>query len=478
MPVGEATNLFRKIIVILAVLLLFVLIFLIVRNIMYPKLSINGSPYVKVPYGEHYEDLGCSASHMGEDLSSFILYEGKVDEKVVGIYNIKCSITKNNITLIKERRVEIADVIPPVVKINGEGTIKMCPNDEYIEEGYSAFDNYDGDLTSSVSVRKKPHKIIYLVRDSSNNEGKAVRILDNIDETYPILDLEGQLVYNIELNSTFVEPGYRAIDDCDMDLTDKVEIDGEVDTSKEGTYILTYSVSDLSSNLTKKERVINVKKSINESDDVVGTIYLTFNDGPSRTITPKLLDLLEEKNIKATFFVINQSDNLNDVIKRTFDEGHTVGIHSYSNSYKTVYSSVEGFFEDLEKMSDKLESITGKKPTIIRFIGGSSNTVSRKYSKGIMTKLVKEVVQKGYHYFDWNIESHDDESGKSSDDVYKSVINGLSKDKSNVILLHDYEDNYRMLDALDDIIDYGLEHGYEFRVIDMSTPMVKHRVNN
>mgnify|MGYP002627220685 CR=1 FL=1 len=95
-----------------------------------------------------------------------------------------------------------------------------------------------------------------------------------------------------------------------------------------------------------------------------------------------------------------------------------------------------------------------------------------------MSKLVNLVIEKGYHYFDWNVESHDDEIGKKRNDIYRSVIDGLSKDKDNVILLHDYEENYRTLDALEDIIDYGLQHGYEFRAIDMSTPMVKHRVNN
>ena len=479
MPIERRTQLLKTgAIVLVVVFFVAILAGVLINTFLFPKLSINGGSYVKVPYGEEYTELGCSASYMGDDISESIEYDGEVDEAVVGIYNLKCIVTKNNITLEKERKVEIADDIAPTITINGKSTIKMCPNDEYIEEGYSAEDNYDGDLTNYVKVKKGVNRIIYSVRDSSNNESRVVRTRDRKDEVYPVLTLDGQLVYNIELNSEFVEPGFSAFDNCDLDLTNKVEVDGKIDSSKEGTYVLTYSVSDESGNLTKKERVVNVKKNINNDDSLAGIIYLTFDDGPSKTVTPKILDILKEKEINATFFVINRDDKLNDIIKRAYDEGNTVGIESYSNSYKTVYSSVDDFFEDLNKISDKVEGITGEKPTIMRFIGGSSNTVSRKYSKGIMSKLVKEVLDKGYHYFDWNVESHDDERGKTSNDIYKSVINGLSKDKENVILMHDYEDCYKTVEALYDIIDYGLEHGYEFRAIDMSVPMVKHRVNN
>ena len=137
-----------------------------------------------------------------------------------------------------------------------------------------------------------------------------VRILNKKDDEFPILTLEGQLIYNVELNTKYVEPGYYASDNCDFDLTSKVEVNGSVDTSKEGKYILIYSVSDSSGNVTRKERTINVRKDINNDDSLPGIIYLTFNDGPSSTITPKILDILKEKNVKATFFVINKDDDL------------------------------------------------------------------------------------------------------------------------------------------------------------------------
>lgn len=479
MPIERRTKLLKEVVFgFVALILMVCLACLLINYFLFPNLSLNGGTYIRIPYGEHFDNFGCSASYLGDDISDSIEYDGEVDETVVGIYNLKCIVTRNNITLEKERKVEIVDDIAPNIVLNGESKIKLCPKDEYIEEGFTAEDNYDGDLTSSVKVKKGLNRIVYTVRDSSNNEKKVVRIIDNKDDIYPELKLEGQFVYNLELNRKYIEPGFTANDNCDLDLTNKVEVSGFVDSSKEGTYILTYSVSDSSGNVTKKDRVVNVKKNINKDDSFTGLIYLTFDGGPSRTITTKILDLLEEKKVHATFFITNKDEELNDIIKKISDTGNTIGLQSYSNSYKIVYSSIDDYFDDLEKLSNKVEQITGVKSYILRFLGGSSNTISQKYSKGIMSKLVKMVEEKGYHYFDWNIESYDDDKDKSSKDIYNSVINGLSKDKINVVLMHDYEENYRVIEALRDIIDYGLEHGYKFMAIDMSVPMVKHRVNN
>ena len=247
-----------------------------------------------------------------------------------------------------------------------------------------------------------------------------------------------------------------------------------------GSYELTYTITDSSGNVASVKRTVKVNKKVepNTSSAVPGTIYLTFDDGPSSTITPKLLDILKEKNVKATFFVINHSSNLDYLIKREYNEGHTVALHSYTHDYKTVYSSVDAYFRDLQQISDKVERLTGQKSYIIRFPGGSSNTVSKKYTPGIMTTLTQEVLEKGYHYFDWNVSSGDAGDTNTKEGVYNNVIKGLSKSKANVILMHDFESNYKTLNAISDIIDYAKRNGYEFKTIDMSTQMVRHRVNN
>ena len=120
------------------------------------------------------------------------------------------------------------------------------------------------------------------------------------------------------------------------------------------------------------------------------TIYLTFDDGPSLDITPKILDLLKKHNIKATFFVINRNSNTDYLIKRAYNEGHTIGLHTSSHNYSKIYANETAYFNDLANIENKVIKITGTSSKIIRFPGGSSNTVSRNYNKGIMTRLTKQ----------------------------------------------------------------------------------------
>lgn len=180
----------------------------------------------------------------------------------------------------------------------------------------------------------------------------------------------------------------------------------------------------------------------------------------------------------ATFFVINHSNNLNYLIKQEYDEGHTVALHSYTHNYKTIYSSSTAYFSDLQKISDKVKSITGEESKIIRFPGGGSNTISKKYNKGIMTYLTSEVINRGYHYFDWNVSSGDAGGSRNKTQVYNAVTKNLRHNRANVVLMHDFENNYKTLNALSDIIDYGHKNGYTFLAIDMTTPLVRHGVNN
>lgn len=114
---------------------------------------------------------------------------------------------------------------------------------------------------------------------------------------------------------------------------------------------------------------------------------------------------------------------------------------------------------------------------IIRFPGGSSNTVS-KFNKGIMSYLTRDVVSNGYHYFDWNVDSGDAWNARNSYEVYNNVIYNLSMNRSNVVLMHDFSGNYKTLNALDDIIRTARNNGYVFDKITYNTPMIVHSVNN
>ena len=122
-------------------------------------------------------------------------------------------------------------------------------------------------------------------------------------------------------------------------------------------------------------------------------VYLTFDDGPSEN-TQKVLDILEQYDAKATFFITGSREECRPLIKKAYEAGHTIGLHTYSHDYADVYSSVDAYFEDLEKVGKVAEEQIGYVPCFIRFPGGSSNAVSKKYTQGIMTELTSLVQEK------------------------------------------------------------------------------------
>ena len=229
-------------------------------------------------------------------------------------------------------------------------------------------------------------------------------------------------------------------------------------------------------NKTNYEYDVVINRKIDKSKKMIA---LTFDDGPNYN-TSKIIDVLNKYDIKATFFVTNGGSE--DVIKREYEEGHSIGLHTATHRWN-IYSSVDTYFEDLNSVSDRVESITGEKSYLIRFPGGSSNTISRRYKKGIMTTLTSEVLNKGYHYFDWNVSVEDAGScvkQKSYDNKKECIQNyfkkGLSKNRSNVVLMHDIK-KYTA-DSLEEMINYAISKGYTFDRITMNTEQIHQRINN
>ena len=207
-------------------------------------------------------------------------------------------------------------------------------------------------------------------------------------------------------------------------------------------------------------------------------IYMTFDDGPTRYSTPKVLNILKKNGVKATFFEIKPSKEDYDLTQRVIDEGHTLAIHGYSHTYSAIYKSDEAYHKNLTKLQKLFYKNFGVWCTQTRFPGGSSNTVSRHYSQGIMSRLSKKVSKWGFKYQDWNVSSGDAGGAKTSDQVFKYVKSGLQKGRSNVILMHDFAGNDKTINALQRIIDYGKSKGYVFRAMTAATSEVHHGVNN
>ncbi|NLZ46624.1 MAG: polysaccharide deacetylase [Clostridiales bacterium] len=205
-------------------------------------------------------------------------------------------------------------------------------------------------------------------------------------------------------------------------------------------------------------------------------VYLTFDDGPSE-ITPRVLEVLDRYNVKATFFVTGSNPKYNNYIKIANDKGHTIGMHTYSHKYEEVYKSDDAYFNDLNKIANLCKEQIGFVPKYIRFPGGSSNKVSAKHNKGIMTRLVAKVEQQGYKYFDWNCATADSAGAKT---LEQQLDNAKKGDKLNcvVILAHDAKGKGVTPEVLPKIIEYYQSKGYVFKAIDDSTPVCHHRVHN
>ncbi len=440
------------------------------------EIEVNSNKQIEMP----------KTSYLCHDVSANVKMIGDIDYNAVGDYEIEYEVPMLFGKYYEKHTIRVVDKTPPEIVLTGEEIVNLSYTKEYEETGVIATDNYDGDITDKINIEKKEIsenkiEIKYTVSDNAGNLSTKTRIVNFIDDIAPVLTLNGKEKISVIRGNSYKEQGAKAVDEKDGDLTEKIQIEGNVDTSKNGTYTITYKVYDSKGNETIKKRTVSV---INQpvqaktgKNGQKGVIYLTFDDGPSTSITPKILDILKKKNVKATFFILNYDGAKEEIVKREVNEGHTVAIHGYSHNYKEIYKSEEIYMQNIRKLQDKIKKSTGYNATITRFPGGSSNIVSR-YNPGIMSRLTKTVLDNGYKYFDWNVSSGDAGEAKSSSDVYYNVVSNLSKSRSNVVLMHDFNGNTKTLNALEDIIDYGISNGYTFGKITESTAMVTHSVNN
>ncbi|NCB62706.1 MAG: polysaccharide deacetylase [Clostridia bacterium] len=181
------------------------------------------------------------------------------------------------------------------------------------------------------------------------------------------------------------------------------------------------------------------------------TVYLTFDDGPSAR-TPEILAILAKYNVKATFFVVGKSDEqskqwMRDIVAA----GHSLGMHSYTHDYKTIYASMENFLEDYDKIYQLIYEATGVYPQISRFPGGSING----YNGASYENMISELVRRGFVYFDWNVATGDAASNGSAaaDTLVHNALDQMDSRRRAVVLMHDSADKKATVAALSAIIE-------------------------
>ena len=191
-----------------------------------------------------------------------------------------------------------------------------------------------------------------------------------------------------------------------------------------------------------------------------GICYLTFDDGPSNN-TLKILDILDNYGIKATFFVVGTAKT--DYLPQIQSRGHAIGLHSATHNYKTIYSSVNSYLTDIKTISDIVFSKTGVRSNIMRFPGGSSNGVSASYCRGIMTELTAMMPTLGYSYYDWNVSSGDAAANNvPSSRIINNVLNGAKGKSSICVLMHDTGAKGTTVEALPAMIEGLHNMGFRF----------------
>ena len=192
--------------------------------------------------------------------------------------------------------------------------------------------------------------------------------------------------------------------------------------------------------------------------------YLTFDDGPSDN-TPAVLDILKKNNIKATFFIVGSSiDDREDILRRTVSEGHTIGIHTYSHDYEEIYASAGAYVADFNAAYTRINDVTGVKPWLFRFPGGSFNSFNTDTAEDIIT----EMTRRGFTYFDWNCATSDATVGSTYNSCIRNFKDTFSSDYE-VILMHDSKEVTG--EYLQEIIDYAKAEGYTFDTLDNADPV-------
>lgn len=192
------------------------------------------------------------------------------------------------------------------------------------------------------------------------------------------------------------------------------------------------------------------------NDAAVKTVYLTFDDGPSDRVTPKILDILAEEEVKATFFIIGkQAETRKYLLKRISDEGHTVGVHSYTHIYGEIYSSAKSLIEDIDRCNEVIKSVTGKYSSVYRFPGGSFN---------LSEKLISAVTEHGMRYVDWNASTRDAEIlNAAPEQLLHASVTTAACTENVVLLAHDSTTKTATADALKDIIHHFKAENYVFK---------------
>ena len=230
---------------------------------------------------------------------------------------------------------------------------------------------------------------------------------------------------------------------------------------KDKKVVKTLTVSNKYIDYRKYEKEVLGKKTVILNNKKCKIAYITFDDGPSKKITPKVIKILKDYDVSATFFVIGELAKENsNILKEIYEEGHAIGNHSYTHNFKKIYSSIDFFYEEVKETDKVLKDILGSSfnSRLFRFPGGSFESYKAPYKKMLQ--------EKGYEVFDWNAENGD---GMKNDLPKEKLINTIKESTKGkrevVILMHDSATKKTTIEALPFILEYLKQQGYIFKTL-------------
>lgn len=336
---------------------------------------------------------------------------------------------------------------------------------------------YKGIIKGDLIVKKEKN-----IKAENNFKDGKLKLSIAVTSTVMALLVIGILGFWFKvLSQGNIDKSSAPVSDCDHSL-EKVKFvsmsDNNIELGKGLSYQLTASGENLTWDSSNKEIAdVDEKglvKGVNVGECIVTvtaadgqsaqchihvkkTCYLTFDDGPNEN-TEAILDVLKEYNVRATFFVVS-SKYLN-LTSRMQEQGCLIGMHTYSHDYEKCYKTYYSYYCGLEKLSEKIESYTGTTPNVIRFPGGTGNTVSDPL---LMKRVVNGATDLGYRAFDWTATAGDTSPTRASSKLSISKVQETCTEDVEIILMHDKKFN---VEALKTIIPYLRDNGYVFETLD------------
>ena len=320
-----------------------------------PRLQLNGSKNMIISYRQEYEEPGVIVKNANSKYMSRIKIDSNIDTKKVGNYYIDYSLKIGGKTLHVRRNVKVIDDIAPVIKLKGNQITEMSINKEYEEKGYTAQDEYDGDLTDKVEIIGEvdtknygEYIITYRVSDNNNNITEVNRIVKIIDEEPPKIICKTD--YSAFKKESKKIIGCTAQDNFDGDITNKIEKIGKYDTSKPGIYNIVYKIEDDAGNTTEKNHNIIIFE-----ENKTLTNKLEINLESSEKIE-KLIQNLNEIDINPTIFINiddNQVEKQIKLIEKIIDTNNEISV-STKTVEPEIYNDFETFKANFEKIKKEL----------------------------------------------------------------------------------------------------------------------------